>query len=87
MESTLFNILGELQASPADYIIIAMGFSVVIVLVWLIKRHFALEHKYHQLDKLVLVQAHIIKDKLNIKTVNIHRTGDYEVENPLNGGE
>lgn len=84
MESTLFKILEVLQASPADYVNLLLGMMVVLVLIWAIRRIIVIEHKYHQLDKLVLVQAHIIRDKLGIKTVDIHRTGDYEIEHPLN---
>jgi len=84
MDRPLFEILRILEASPADYIIIGMGFMVVLVLIWAIRRIMTVEHKYHQLDKLVLVQAHILKDKLGVKLVKVHRTGDYEIEYPLN---
>jgi hypothetical protein len=43
-----------------------------------------LRHMVTQHDKLILVQAWLLKIKLGINTVNVHRTGDYEIVNPLN---
>jgi len=45
-----------------------------------------LSYKYTQLDKLILVHAYIIHYELGIKTVEVHRNGDYEITNPVNGG-
>ena len=44
-------------------------------------------HQYHQHDKLLLVLGHVVKDKLGITTVKIHRSGDFEIVQPLNGDE
>lgn len=46
--------------------------------------HKELAGKYHQLDKLTLYHAAIIRIKLGIKTVSIHRSGDHEIVNPIN---
>jgi len=84
MESTLFDILELLKASPADYFIFALGMLVVVYVIILSKRQKVLDRKYQQLDKLNLVHAYIIADKLKVNTVKIHRSGDYEITNPLN---
>ena len=87
MESTIIQILEILNALPADYFNFVLGLMVVAYVVILAKRQKALDRKYQQLDKLNLVHAYIIADKLNIKTVKIHRSGDYEITNPLNEAE
>ena len=84
MEGTIIQILEVLAATPADYFIFALGMLVVVYLVMLTKRVKNIEGKYHQLDKLNLVHAYIISDKLKVDTVEIHRSGDYEITNPLN---
>lgn len=42
-----------------------------------------LEKKYRTLDKLIIYHAVVIRIKLGIRTVKIHRTGDYEILNPI----
>lgn len=54
--------------------------SVVLLFRWLKIQ----AHENQQRDKLVLLYGHIIKDKLGITTVKIHRNGDYEIVQPLN---
>lgn len=84
MEKTLFDILELLKASPADYFIFVLGMLVVVYVIILSKRQKVLDRKYQQLDKLNLVHAYILADKLKVNTVKIHRSGDYEITNPLN---
>jgi len=84
MEGTIIQILELLKASPADYFNFALGLLVVAYVIILSKRQKALDRKYQQLDKLNLVHAYIIADKLKVNTVKIHRSGDYEIVNPLN---
>lgn len=87
MESTIIQILEILNASPADYFNFVLGLFVVAYVVILAKRQKVLDEKYRQLDKLNLVHAYIIADKLKVNTVKIHRSGDYEITNPLNDPE
>jgi predicted ferric reductase len=84
MEGTIIQILELLKASPADYFNFALGLLVVAYVIILSKRQKVLDRKYQQLDKLNLVHAYIIADKLKVNTVKIHRSGDYEITNPLN---
>ena len=87
MEGTIIQILELLKASPADYFNFALGLLVVAYVIILSKRQKVLDRKYQQLDKLNLVHAYIIADKLKVNTVKIHRSGDYEITNPLNEAE
>ena len=84
MEKPLFEILDILKASPADYFIFLMGMLVVLYLIFQSKRIKKLEHDNRQLDKLVLVHAHIIASELKVRTVKIHRSGDFEIAQPIN---
>jgi len=65
----------------AEKLVITLLIAANILLYRWIKN---LAHENRQLDKLVLIHGHIIKDKLKIKTVKIHRSGDYEIVQPLN---
>ncbi len=84
MDRAILEILTILKASPADYVIFLLGMLVVVYVIILSKRQKVLDRKYQQLDKLNLVHAYIIADKLKVKSVKIHRSGDYEITNPLN---
>ena len=83
----LTRILNLLGANAADYFIFSMGMVVVFFVVMLYRKHKVLTDKYNQLDKLNLLHGYIIKDKLGITTVKVHRSGDYEIVQPLNGAE
>ena len=84
MESSLIKILDILQASPADYFVFFCGMLVVMWILLLVKRVKEVERANRQLDKLVLLHGHIIRDRLGITTVKVHRSGDYQIEQPLN---
>ena len=59
--------------------------TLLIVAVYLLyKRLVCMTHQYNQLDKLVFAHALIISNKLNVRTIKVHRTSDYEPHNPIN---
>jgi len=67
----------EWGATPIDFVIILMGLGVVL---WVLPlRHSVIQH-----DKLLLVHSWIIKLKWGIRTTKNHRSGDYEIVDPLN---
>lgn len=74
----------SIGARPIDLVFI---FILVAVRFYDLREIKSYKHQVHQLDKLVLVQGWILKIKLGIDTVKIHRSGDYEIVSPLNGGE
>ena len=60
--------------------------SLLILTVYLLhKRLVCLTNKYNNLDKLVFGHALIISNKLGVKTIKVHRSGDYEIRNPISG--
>jgi len=62
--------------------------TLLIVVVYVLYRKLEIIlHKYNQLDKLIFAHALIISNKLGVKTVKIHRTGDYEIAQPINTKE
>lgn len=59
--------------------------SLLIVTVFILyKKLEKLKQDYHQLDKLMFAHGLIINTKLGIRTVRVHRSGDYEVAQPIN---
>ncbi len=61
--------------------------SLLILTVYLLhKRLVCLTNKYNQHDKLLYGHALIISNKLGVKTIRVHRTGDYEIRSPISGG-
>lgn len=69
------------QDMTIEQLVITLLIIAVVVLFGIVKK---IRYVQAQHDKLILVQAHIIAAKLGIKTVNIHRSGDYEISQPLN---
>ncbi len=75
------KIIALWQNMSTEQLVITLLIAANILLYRWIKN---LAHENRQLDKLVLIHGHIIKDKLGIKTVKVHRSGDYEIVQPLN---
>ena len=74
----ILTVIYSLTIEQLIIILLIVGFA------YLHRVYLKLAYKYAQLDKLNLVHAHIISDRLGIKTVKIHRNGDFEIINPLN---
>jgi len=59
--------------------------SLLVLAVYLLHKELkTVQHKYNQLDKLVYGHALIINTKLGVKTIKIHRSGDYAIAQPIN---
>jgi hypothetical protein len=71
--------------SWVDLSIEQLVMTLLIVAVYLLYKELKLvRHKYAQLDKLVFAHSLIINTKLGVKTIKIHRSGDYEIAQPIN---
>ena len=71
--------------SWVDLSIEQLVITLLIVVVYLLYKELKLiQYKYQQLDKLVFAHGLIINSKLGIKTVTLHRSGDYAIHNPIN---
>jgi hypothetical protein len=77
----------ELVKSALSWVDLTMEqliISLLIIVICVIYRRLeAITHKYNQLDKLIFAHSLIISNRLNVKTVKIHRTGDYEIHQPI----
>ena len=75
-----------------DQFIVALLFFVIALqfkfIHYLYKRsneqHQLFMDRYRQLDKLVFAHALILSNKLGVRTIKVHRSGDYEPHNPIN---
>ena len=73
MEPVISEIMGILQASPADYLIFVMGMGVAMWILSLTKRIKCMEIKYHALDK----DNVRLWDRLYPGEIKDHHSGDY----------
>jgi hypothetical protein len=91
---SIASILSYLGATPVDIIIIVMGASAMAVaryrssgqsgdITSLKARVKQVEFELKQLDKLTLLLSFIIHIKTGVKVVKHHRTGEYEIVNPI----
>jgi len=68
-----------------DMTIEQLVITLLLVALYLLhKRVTELHHKYSQLDKLVFAHGLIINTKLGVKTIKLHRSHDYEIDQPIN---
>ena len=84
MDQLIIDLFKGAGANWADFIILLMGLCVVAYLRLQRKEIKKLRHEAVQHDKLILLYGHIIKSKWGITSVKIHRSGDYEIVQPLN---
>ena len=75
-ESVLAEILSILGATPTDYVIVSMGFSVVLFTIFLYRQNKELWKKYH-----ILNTNHMaLWMKIDPESVKWHHSGDYHIE-------
>ena len=76
MNSVTSEILVLLGATPADFIIISLGFSVVLFTAFLYRQIRILWQKYH-----ILNTNHMaLWMKIDPESVKWHHSGDYHIE-------
>ena len=76
MKGITSEILLILGATPADFIIISMGFSVVLFTIFLYKKFLSLSGKYHILNANHLVLWSMVCPE----AVKWHYSGEYHID-------